>query len=120
MSRPSWSRRIAGNLASAGFVVLIVGITYFAMLVLAIQFAEQDERGAAYYELAMFLSGRLEWFKDARVYGAVSLLLSLLSLLFGVHRLARITIPVSGAIYATLHIWGDRIGGIITEWAKGA
>ena len=68
----------------------------------------------------MFLSGRLEWFKDARVYGAVSLLLALVSLLFGVHRLARITIPVSGVIYATLHIWGERIWDVITQWARSA
>jgi hypothetical protein len=104
-------------LASAAFVVLIVGVTYFGILVYASHFAEGAERAAAYRELGMFLSGQLEWYRDARVYGAVSLLLALASVLCGVHPLARITLPVAGAAYVVLQFFGDHIRDLLHRWA---
>ena len=91
------SRACCTALAAFGFVLLIVGVTYFAMLVLSVRYGGQGERASAYYELGKFLTGGLEWYKDARVYGAVALLSALVSLLFGVSPLARITLPVAGA-----------------------
>lgn len=112
------SRLFAKVFASLGFLVLIVGITYFAMLVFAVEFGHGADRAASYYELARFLSGRLEWYRDARVYGAVSLLCALVSVLFGVHPLARITLPVAGSAFVVLHIWGESIWRMITTWAR--
>ena len=63
--------------------------------------------------------GRREWYRDGRVYGGASLLLALISILFGVHKLARITIVVSGLSFAVLQIWGDAIREILTSWARG-
>ena len=118
MSRRPKNRLLAMLFASAGFLILIVGITYFAMLVFSVGFAEPAARAANYYELGFFLSGKLEWYKDARVYGGASLLCALVSILFGVHPLARITIPISGIAFVTLAIWGDQIRELITRWAK--
>jgi hypothetical protein len=103
--------------AALGFLVLIVGITYFAMLVLGVRYGGQEVRATAYYELGQFLSGGLEWYKDARVYGGVSLLCALVSLLFGMSPLARITIPVAGACYVLLVFYGKELGEVIESWA---
>jgi hypothetical protein len=117
VKRGERSRGLASFLASLGFVVLITGITYFAILVLSIRFGEVEQRATAYYELGKFLSGQLEWYKDARVYGAVSLLCALTSILFGVHRLARITLPVAGACFLVLAVFGPQIRDAIYRWA---
>jgi len=109
----------ATTLASVGFLVLVVGLAYFAMLVLAVHFADGEQRAASYYELARYLSGRLEWYQDARVYGAVSLLCALVSVLFGVHPLARVTIPIAGASYVFLQFYGEWVWELITSWARG-
>ncbi len=119
-SPPRRPRMLATMFASAGFLILTIGITYFAILVLAIQFAEgAPERAAHYFELAKYLSGRLEWFLDARVYGAGSLLCALVSVLFGLHPLARVTIPVAGICYAILQLYSESIWDLITSWAVG-
>jgi hypothetical protein len=97
---------------------MIVGITYFAMLVLSVRFGDQGARAAAYYELGQFLTGEMEWYKDARIYGAVSLMAALTSLLFGVSPLARITIPVAGSCYVVLVFFGDTVGRLIETWAQ--
>jgi len=118
VTRAPRSRALASGFASLGFVILIVGITYFAILVLATHYGEQPDRAAAYRELGLFLSGGLEWYRDGRVYGALALLCALISLLFGLSPLARITIPIAGACYATLYFWGEPIKELIFRWAK--
>lgn len=118
------NRTVAAILASLGFLILVVGVTYFATLVLATRYTEDpSERFAAARELGQFLGTRdpkWAWYKDARVYGGASLLLALASILFGVHKLARITIVVSGLAYAVLHIWGDTIRDVLYRWALGS
>lgn len=113
------SRALCTAFATLGFLLMIVGITYFAMLVLSVRFGGQGERAAAYYELGQFLTGEMEWYKDARIYGAVSLMAALTSLLFGVSPLARITIPVAGSCYVVLVFLGDKVGRFIETWAQG-
>jgi hypothetical protein len=108
----------ATTLASVGFLILVVGLAYFAMLVVAVHYAHDEQRAASYYELARYLSGRLEWYQDARVYGAASLLCALVSVLFGVHPLARVTIPVAGVAYVFLQFWDDWVWELITSWAR--
>jgi hypothetical protein len=112
------SRRLCAAFAGLGFLLMIVGITYFAMLVLSVRFGGQGARAAAYYELGQFLTGEREWYKDARIYGAVSLMAALTSLLFGVSPLARITIPVAGSCYVLLVFFHEQIGRLIETWAK--
>jgi hypothetical protein len=111
------SRGLSTALASSGFVILIVGITYFALLVLSIRYDTPDGRASAYYELGQFLTGGLPWYQDARVYGAAALLCALVSLLFGVSPLARITIPIAGACYVTLLVFHKPIGDLLARWA---
>ena len=115
--RPSRTRALCATFAGLGFVVLIVGVTYFAMLVLGVRYGGDEPRATAYYELGRFLYGGLDWYKDARVYGGVSLLCALVSLLFGVSPLARITIPVAGACYVGLVFYGEPLGRLIEGWA---
>ena len=96
------NRTVAAVLASLGFLILVVGVTYFGMLVLAVRFSEvPEERFTATAELGQFLGTRdpdWAWYKDGRVYGGASLLLALISILFGVHKLARITIVPDSSI----------------------
>jgi hypothetical protein len=117
------NRTVAAVLASLGFLILLVGVTYFAMLVLAVRYSEDsDARFAAATELGRFLGTHdpdWAWYRDGRVYGGASLLLALISILFGVHKLARITIVVSGLSFAVLNIWGDAIREILYRWALG-
>lgn len=112
------SRRLCSAFAAVGFLVLIVGITYFAMLVVSVHYGQQEMRAAAYYELGQFLTGKLEWYKNARIYGTASLVLALTSLLFGMSPLARITIPIAGTCYVLLIFFGDRIAKLIETWAR--
>jgi hypothetical protein len=112
------SRRLCAAFAGLGFLLMIVGITYFAMLVLSVRFGDQGARAAAYYELGQFLTGEMEWYKDARIYGAVSLMAALTSLLFGMSPLARITIPVAGSCYILLVFLGKHVGKLIETWAS--
>lgn len=118
VGRRGRSHGLSAFFASVGFVVLIMGITYFAILVLSIRFGAEEDRATAYYELGGYLSGNLEWYRDARVYGAVALLCALTSILFGVHRLARITLPVAGVCYLVLHVFHDQISNVLSEWAR--
>jgi len=104
--------------AGLGFLVLIVGITYFAMAALSVRYGAAETRAAAYVQMGRFLSGQLEWYQNARVYGAVALLCALTSLLFGLSPLARITLPVAGACYVLLVFWGKEVGGLIESWAR--
>lgn len=117
------NRTVAAILASLGFLILVIGVTYFAILVLAIRFSEApEERFTAVRELGLFLGSRdpeWAWYKDGRVYGGASLLLALISILFGVHKLARITIVVSGLAFAVLNFWGDAIREVLSRWAMG-
>ncbi|MHC4550783.1 MAG: hypothetical protein ACYTEZ_18645 [Planctomycetota bacterium] len=123
--KPPRNRALAAAFASSGFVVLIAGITYFAILVYSTRYGPSEERYAAYREMGQYLSGKpgldeqWAWYKDARVFGAVALLLALTSILFGVHKLARITIPVAGLAYALLYVWGDEIREVLYRWALG-
>jgi hypothetical protein len=112
------SRTLCTAFAALGFVLLIVGVTYFGALVLTVHYGPQGQRAAAYYELGQFLTGNLEWYKDARIYGAASLVCALTSLLFGVSPLARITIPIAGGCYVVLVFYGDRIAKLIESWAR--
>jgi hypothetical protein len=112
------SRALCTTFAGIGFLLMIVGITYFAMLTISVRFGNQGERAAAYYELGQFLSGDMEWYKDARIYGALSLMAALTSLLFGVSPLARITIPVAGTCYVLLVFFGKHIADLIETWAS--
>ena len=118
--RPTWARRSARVLASAAFVLLIVGITYFATLVIYVRFGPDATRATAFIELGDFLSGQGEWYRDARTYGGGALLLALFSILFGVHPLARITLPIAGALFLILHLRGDEIREMLTELARRA
>jgi hypothetical protein len=118
VSAPARSRALSTALASVGFVILIVGITYFALLVLAIRYDAPDARASAYYELGQFLTGGLPWYQNAQVYGATALLCALASLLFGVSPLARITIPIAGACYVTLFFFREPIMGALIRWAQ--
>jgi hypothetical protein len=112
------SRTLCSAFAGFGFLLMIVGITYFAMLVLSVRYGTTEARAASYVELGQFLSGQLEWYRNARVYGAVALLCGLTSLLFGVSPLARITLPVAGACYVLLVFWGKEVGELIESWAR--
>jgi hypothetical protein len=117
------NRTVAAILASTGFLIFVIGVTYFAILVLAVRFSEApEERFTAARELGLFLGTRdpeWAWYKDGRVYGGASLLLALVSILFGVHKLGRITIVVSGLAFAVLQIWGEAIREILNRWALG-
>ena len=118
------ARQVAATLASIGFLVFIIGVTYFAILVVSARYGPEEQRFTAYRELGLFLSGETSeykwaWYKDARVYGAVALLFALSSLLFGVHKLARITIPTAGLLYAFLNVWGDEFRTVLERWALG-
>jgi hypothetical protein len=117
--KPPRSRALCASFAGLGFLLMIVGVTYFAMLVLSVRYGDQGTRAAAYYELGQFLTGEMEWYRDARVYGAMSLVAALTSLLFGVSPLARITIPVAGACYVVLVFLGGTVGRMIERWASG-
>ena len=118
MDTSKLARRVSRYCASAGFLILIVGLTYFGFLVLTVQFGEGEARAAAYRELGLFLSGKQAWYQDARVYGAISLVLALLSVLLGPHPLARITIPVSALIYSVALVFGDQLREVMSEWAR--
>ena len=112
-------RKIARILASAGFLLLIIGITYFAILVFSVRFAEQEgARAASFIDLADFVSGGRTWYQDARTYGASALVLALVSLLFGVHPLARITLPIAILAILGLQVYGEELRELITEWAR--
>lgn len=104
--------------ASAAFVLLIVGITYFGILVIKVRYGDPSERAAAFVELGDFLAGRAPWFQDGRTYGAAALVLALVSILFGVHPLARITLPIAGASFLILQVWGDELRELIVFWAR--
>ena len=113
------SRRLARFFASAGFVVLVVGLTYFGALVLTIAFGGREMKAAALREVGLFLTGKEGLLQDARVYGALSLVLALLSLLFGNHPLARITVVASGLVYLTFLLAGEEITAWIVAIAQG-
>ena len=119
VQRRSRSRSIATALASAAFLTMVIGISYFAILVLTTHYGDPERRYAAFRELGLFLSGEgsLAWHQDARVYGSVTLLLALASLLFGVHPLARITLPVAAVIYVVVHLFGPQINELLIQWA---
>ena len=119
-SRAHWSHEIATLFASLGFLVLVAAITYFALLVASVEFGEGEAQVRAYSELGEYLGGGLEWYRDARVLGAISLLAALVSLLFGVHPFARITIPVAALTYLTLHIFNEEIIALLQTWALQA
>jgi len=110
-------RSLCTLFASLGFLIMVVGITYFALLVASVHFGDAETTARAYRELGLFLSGKLEWYRDARVYGAGSLLCALVSLLFGVHPFARITIPVAGLAWLVLHLFGQEVFDAIRRFA---
>ncbi|MFQ5878529.1 MAG: hypothetical protein ACE5JH_12755, partial [Acidobacteriota bacterium] len=91
-------------------------MTYFAILVLTVRFGGEAERAAAFRELGQFLSGQLPWYQDARVYGAVSLLLALLAILLGSHSLARITLVVAGGLELLVLLAPEQISVTLLQW----
>ncbi len=112
-------RRTCRTLAVTGFLLLIIGITYFAILVFSVRFAaEETTRAAAFVDLADFLSGSRGWYENATVYSAGSLALALTSLLFGVHPLSRITLPIAVVVVVALQVYGEEIRVVIAEWAR--
>jgi len=115
--RQALGRSLCTLFASLGFLILVVGITYFALLVASVHFGREETTVRAYREIGLYLSGKLEWYRDARVYGASSLLCALISLLFGVHPFARITIPVAGLAYLVLHLFGQEVFEAIRRFA---
>ena len=88
------------------------------MLVLELRFGSAEYRVAALRDIGLFLSGQQAWYQDATFYGVTSLLLALVSLLFGNHRLARITVCVSGAVYLALLFARDGITDLLLQWAR--
>lgn len=118
--RARWAPDTAMLFASLGFLVLVAAITYFALLVASVEFGTGADQVRAYSELGEYLGGGLEWYRDARVLATISLLSALISLLFGVHPFARITIPVAGLTYLTLHLFNDQIIALIQNWALQA
>jgi len=117
LRRQAIARSLCTLFASLGFLILVVGITYFALLVASVHFGDPDTTVRAYREIGLYLGGKLEWYRDARVYGASSLLCALISLLFGVHPFARITIPVAGLAYLVLHLFGQAVFEAIRNFA---
>ncbi|MHC4449184.1 MAG: hypothetical protein ACYS0E_03430 [Planctomycetota bacterium] len=115
--RQSLARSLCTLFASLGFLVMVIGITYFALLVASVHFGDPETTARAYREIGLYLSGQQEWYRDARVYGASSLLCALVSLLFGVHPFARITIPVAGLAYLVLHLFGHEVFEAIRKFA---
>ena len=112
-------RRACRTLATAAFLLLIAGISYFAILSFSVRFATEDTARAAWFvDLADFLSGDRGWYQNANVYGIGALVLALVSLLFGVHPLARITLPVAVLTIIALQVYGDEIRELLTQWAQ--
>jgi hypothetical protein len=100
-SKPA--RLMARNLAALGFVVLVVGVTYGSILVVrALYSDDENARETAWIQLIDFVSGNTEWYLKASTFGAGSFVLAVVSLLFGVHPLARITLALSGTAFVAL------------------
>ncbi len=119
---PKQPRALAVTLASAAFLVLIIGITYFVILLATARYGDDASRATALWELGQFLTGDLPWYQNAIsgtslpraiVYCAGSLLLALFSILAGSHSLARITLLVSGALTVVLTLWPDELAAFI-------
>ncbi|MEM8885458.1 MAG: hypothetical protein AAGD14_15440 [Planctomycetota bacterium] len=115
--RAALAHSICTFFASVGFLLLVVAITYFALLVASVHFGDQEMTSRAYRELGLYLGGELEWYRDARVLSSVSLLCGLVSLLFGVHPFARVTVPIAIIIYVILHFFGGPVIEAIREFA---
>ena len=118
MSRRGASRNLARLSAGMAFIVFIAGLAYFAILVFEVRFGEEGQRAAAYRMLGKFLGGQLSWYQDVRVYVAVSLLLALISILFGLHPLARVTVILSGATFLIVLFFNEPILRVIERWAQ--
>jgi hypothetical protein len=104
-------------LASIGFLILVIGLTYFAWLVVSVEFGNEDMQARAYRELGYYISGQLEWYRDARLHGAAALVFSLASLLCGRHPFARITLPVACIVFVGLYFFSDQMLEVLREWA---
>lgn len=119
---PKRPRVLPVTLASAAFLVLIVGITYFVILLVTARYGDDPSRATALWELGQFLTGDMPWYQNpimgtrmprAIVYCAASLLLALFSILAGSHSLARITLLVSGALIVVLQLWPHELAALI-------
>ncbi len=119
---PKRSRALPVTLASAAFLVLIVGITYFVILLVTARYGDEPSRATALWELGQFLTGDMPWYQNAVlgtrmpraiVYCALSLLLALFSILAGSHSLARITLLVSGALIVVLQLWPNELAALL-------
>jgi len=104
--------------ASIAFLILVIGLTYFAWLVVSVQFGTGDMQAGAYRELGSYVGGKGEWYRDARVHASGALVFALASLLFGRHPFARITAPVAALQYIVLQFFGDPMLAVIREWAQ--
>ena len=105
--------------ACVGFLLLVIGLTYFALLAASVALGDAEMQARAYRELGFYLGGELEWFRDARLYGGGSLLAALVSVLLGRHPFARITIPVAAILYVVLYFFDDTILEVVKSWAEG-
>ena len=103
--------------ASIALLTLVIGLTYFAWLVVSVEFGTGDMQAGAYRELGYYVGGEREWYRDARVHASGALVLALASLLFGRHPFARITAPVAFLQFVVLQFFGDQMLAIIREWA---
>ena len=119
---PARQRALAATLASVAFLVLIIGITYFVILLFTARYGDDANRATALWELGQFLTGDMPWYQNtiagtgmprAIVYCAASLLLALCAILAGSHSLARITLLVSGALTVVLVLWPHELPALI-------
>ena len=105
-------------------MILVVGVTYFGMLVAQrVRYSEvpQEQRFTAYGRAGPVPERRPD---DPSTSGPGTGTGACMarwprscsrssSILFGVHKLARITIPTAGLLYAFLNVWGDEFRTVL-------
>ena len=104
--------------ASLAFLVLVIAMTYFAWMVMAINSGGDELRARTYRQLGAYIGGELEWFRDAQVHVGSALLFALLSILLGRHPFARITLPVAVVLYVAVYFFDESILRVVREWAS--
>jgi hypothetical protein len=117
-SKKALKQSLSTLFACIAFLILVIGLTYFAWFVVSVEFGEGASRANAYRELGYYISGERDWYRDARIHAGAALVFGLASLLLGRHPFARITVPVACVEYVVLHFFGDEMLAIIREWAQ--